>query len=53
MNDTFVLRLAADALANGEVVGRVESVRTGIASPIRSLEELGAFLRGAQPEVEP
>jgi hypothetical protein len=51
---TLVIRLVAEELAKGEVVGRVEHVGSGEQATVRGLEELVSFARrhaaGAQRE---
>jgi hypothetical protein len=44
---SFVLRLVPEALAQRRIVGRVEAVSSGQATPIRSAEELIGFLYGS------
>jgi hypothetical protein len=41
---SYVLRVAADALAERRVVGRIEAVETGDGAPICSADELLEFL---------
>ncbi|MEA2169230.1 MAG: hypothetical protein QOF76_2530 [Solirubrobacteraceae bacterium] len=47
MVTTFVLRLRAESLTDGEVVGQVEHVASGRTATIRSTNELEAFARDA------
>lgn len=44
MTQTFVLRLVADALADGRIAGRVEAVESGDMTAVAEAGELVAFL---------
>ena len=41
---SYVLRLRSNYLAEGKFVGEVEGVATGLRLPVRSAEELVAFV---------
>jgi hypothetical protein len=42
---TLVIRLVAEELARGEVIGRVEHVGSGEQTTVRGLDELVSFAR--------
>jgi hypothetical protein len=47
---TIVLRLVAERLAHGEIVGQAEDVATGERSTLRSADDLLAAVKAAAPE---
>ena len=46
---SFLLRLVPSALAKARIVGRIEAVETGVTVPIRSADDLVAFLLSCAP----
>ncbi len=50
---TVVLRLLADPLQAGELVGHVEHVSSGLTEPVRGAEQIVAFCRQAADAAVP
>ena len=49
MTVSFIVRLVPDALAQARIVGHVTVIATGVAAPVRSADDLIAFLLASGP----
>jgi hypothetical protein len=46
---SFLIQLVPRALAESRIVGQVKAIETGVAAPVRSADDLIAFLLAAGP----